>query len=103
MPLYIMFTTLTDSGRKTIRDEPERIKEVNKEVEYMGIKILSQYAMLGPYDFINMIDAPGDEAAAKLAIYLSARGTVTTCTFPAMTVDSLIAALKKKPEHPISF
>lgn len=97
MPIYVMFTTLTDTGRKTIRDEPERVKEVNKEVEVMGFKILAQYALLGPYDFINILEAPSDEAAAKLAIYLSARGTVQTCTFPAMTVDSLIAALKKKP------
>jgi uncharacterized protein with GYD domain len=103
MPIYVMFTTLTDAGRKTIRDEPERMKEVNKEVEYMGIKILSQYAMLGPYDFINILEAPSDESAAKLAIYLSARGTIQTTTFPAMTLDTLIAALKKKPSQPASF
>ena len=97
MPIYVMLTTLTDEGRKTVRDNPERIKEVNKEIEYMGIKILSQYALLGPYDFVNTLEAPSDEIAAKLAINISSRGTVQTLTLPAMTIDNLIAALHKKP------
>ena len=97
MAIYMMLTTLTDEGRKTIRDDPERIKDVNKEVEYMGVKILCQYALLGPYDFVNIIEAPSDEVVAKLAIHLSARGTIQPMTLPAMTLDSLIDALKKKP------
>lgn len=96
MPFYMMLTTLTQEGRKTIRDNPERIKEVDKEVELMGVKILAQYALLGPYDFVNIIEAPRDEVAAKLAINLSARGTVGAITLPAMPVDELIAILKKK-------
>lgn len=99
MPKYLMLTTLTDEGRKTIKENPDRIKEVNKEVELMGVKVLSQYALLGPYDFVNIIEAPSDEAAAKLAINLSARGTVQPLTLPAMSVDDLIATLKKKPEQ----
>ena len=95
MPTYLMLTTLSDEGRKTIKDNPDRIKEVNKEVELMGIKILAQYALLGPYDFVNIIEAPRDEIAAKLAINLSARGTVSPMTLPAMTVEDLIDALKK--------
>ena len=95
MPVYLMLTTITDEGRKTIKENPDRIKEVNKEVELMGVKILTQYALLGPYDFVNIIEAPGDEVAAKLAINLSARGTVHTLTLPAMTVDNFIATLKK--------
>jgi len=90
-----MLTTLTEEGRKTIRDNPDRIKEVDKEVELMGVKILSQYALLGQYDFVNIIEAPRDEVAAKLAINLSARGTVQTLTLSAMAVDELIATLKK--------
>ncbi len=96
MPIYMMLTTLTDEGRRTIKDNPERIREVNKEVELMGVKVLSQYALLGQYDFVNMIEAPRDEVAAKLAINLSARGTVQTLTVPAMTVESLISVLKEK-------
>ena len=97
MPIYLMLTTITDEGRKTIKENPDRIKEVNKEVELMGVKILSQYALLGPYDFVNIIEAPRDEVVAKLAINLSARGTVQPMTLPAMTVDDLIATLKEKP------
>ena len=95
MSVYLMLTTLTDEGRKTIRDNPERIREVNKEVELMGVKIISQYALLGPYDFVNIIEAPSDEIAAKLAINLSARGTIQAMTVPAMPIDDLVAVLKK--------
>lgn len=100
MSVYLMLTTLTDEGRKTIKDNPDRIKEVNKEVELMGVKIIAQYALLGPYDFINIIEAPRDEIAAKLAINLSARGSVQAMTLPAMAVDDLITALKKKLTGP---
>jgi len=96
MPIYLMLSTITDEGRKTIRDDPERIREVNKEVEYMGVKIISQYALLGQYDFVNIIEAPSDEIAAKLAIHLSARGTVQPMTLPAMSVEKLIETLKKQ-------
>ena len=98
MATYLLLTTLTDEGRKTIRDDPDRIKEVNKEVELMGVKILAQNALLGPYDFVNIIEAPRDEAVAKLAINLSARGTLQPMTLPAMSVDELIDTLKKKTE-----
>ncbi|RLG92829.1 MAG: GYD domain superfamily [Candidatus Hecatellales archaeon] len=95
MPLYIMLTTLTDEGRKTIKVNPERIKEVNKEVEAMGVKILAQYALLGPYDFVNILEAPNNEVIAKVAIELGSRGTVQTLTMAALTVDDLIKSLKK--------
>jgi uncharacterized protein with GYD domain len=97
MPIYLLLTTLTDEGRKTIRDNPDRIKEVNQEVERMGIKILSQYALLGPYDFVNIIEAPNNEIVAKLSVELSARGTVQTMSLAAMTLSDFIATLKKKP------
>ncbi len=90
MAVYIMFTTLTDEGRKTIKSNPQRIKEVNKEVEAMGVKILAQYALLGPYDFINILEAPDNKAIAKVAVELGARGTLQTMTFAAMPVDELI-------------
>ena len=95
MPVYIMMTTLTDEGRKTIKEKPERIKEVNKEVESMGVKILSQYAVLGQYDFLNILDAPSNEAVTKVALELGARGTVQTTTLAAMKLDDFIDSLKK--------
>jgi len=96
MSVYLMLTTLTDTGRKAIQEDPEKLREINKEVEYMGVKILAQYALLGPYDFVNILEAPSNEAVAKLAIRMSAKGTTQTLTLAAITLDDLIAALKKK-------
>jgi len=96
MSVYLMLTTLTDEGRKAIQEEPERLRELNKEVELMGVKTLVQYALLGQYDFVNIIEAPSNEAAARLAIRLSARGTTQTLTLAAIPVEDLIAALKQK-------
>ncbi len=96
MAVYLMLTTLTDAGRKAIQEDPEKLTEINKEVEFMGVKILDQYALLGQYDFVNILEAPSNEAMAKLAIRLSARGTTQTLTLAAITLDSLIDALKSK-------
>ena len=95
MSIYLMLTTLTDEGRKSIQEDPERLLEINKEVEYMGVKIIDQYALLGQYDFVNILEAPSNEAVARLAIRLSAKGTTQTLTLAAITLDNLIAALKK--------
>ena len=94
MAKFVMLTSLTDEGRKTIRDNPGRIKEVNKEVEAMGAKILAQYALLGPYDFVNIVDASSNEAVSKVAIALGSRGTLQTMTMAAMDVDDFIRNLK---------
>jgi uncharacterized protein with GYD domain len=94
MALYIMMSTLTDEGRKTVKANPNRIKEVNKEVEHMGVKIIAQYVTLGQYDFINVLDAPNNEIIAKVAIELGARGTLSTSTLSALTLDDFIKALR---------
>ena len=96
MPVYVMLTTLTDAGRKSIQEDPERLREINKEVEFSGVKILDQYALLGQYDFVNILEAPSNEAIAKLAIRLSARGTTQTLTLAAISIDDLIKTLKQK-------
>ncbi len=96
MSVYLMLTTLTDVGRKAIQEDPERLREISKEVEYMGVKILDQYALLGQYDFVNILEAPSNEAVAKLAIRLSAKGTIQTLTLAAIAIDDLIAALKER-------
>ena len=90
MATYIMLTTLTDEGRKTLKSTPQRIKEVNKEVEAMGVKIIAQYAILGPYDFINILEAPDNKTVSKVAVELGARGTLQTMTLAAMPIDELI-------------
>jgi uncharacterized protein with GYD domain len=95
MPVFVMLTTLTDEGMKTIKEKPERVKHVNKEVESMGVKILCQYALLGQYDFINILEAPSNEVIAKVALELGARGTLRTMTLAAMSLDDFIGSLKK--------
>jgi len=95
-----MLTTLTDEGRKTITANPGRIKEVNKEVEAMGAKVVAQYAVLGPYDFINIVEAPGNEAVSKVAIALGSRGTLQTMTLAAMDIDAFVGSLTKQKGSP---
>jgi uncharacterized protein with GYD domain len=96
MSIYVMLTSLTDAGRKVTDEDPDSLKEINKEVEYMGVKILAQYALLGQYDFVSILEAPSNEAVARLATRLSGQGTMQTLTMAAMKMDDLITALKKK-------
>ncbi len=95
MAIYLMLTTLTPEGRKTVKTNPERIKEVNKEVEAMGVKIIAQYALLGQYDFANLLEASNNNAIAKVAVELGSRGTINTVTLPAMSLDEFIKSIKK--------
>lgn len=94
MSIYVMLTTLTDEGRKTIKENPGRIKEVNKEVEAMGAKILAQYAVLGPYDFVNILEAPSNELISRVAVELGSRGTLQTMTMAAISVDDFIKSIR---------
>ena len=95
MPRYILLSTLTTEGRKTVKQNPNRIKEVDDEIEKMGIKILKQYATLGPFDFINIVEAPNNDAISKLSIELTSRGTIQIKTLPAIDIDSFVECLKK--------
>ena len=95
MAYYIMLSNLTDEGAKTVKSNPERIKEVNAEVEAMGVKILAQYAVMGPYDFISILEAPDNEAMTQLSVELASRGTMKMMTLAAIPIDDFIARLKK--------
>ena len=94
MPKYIMLSSLTDGGAATIKKNPERIKEVNKDVEALGGKVTDQYACLGEYDFINIVEAPDMETIARISVELSSRGSVHIKTLAAIPVDEFIALLK---------
>jgi len=93
MALYILLSNLTDDGAKTIKSNPQRIKEVSSELESMGVKVLAQYAVLGPYDFVNIVEAPNNETIARISVELSSRGTVRIQTVPAIPVDDFISSL----------
>ena len=93
MPTYIMLSKLTHEGRKTIKKHPERIEEVDAEMAKMGAKVLAQYALLGPYDFLNILEAPNNEAIAKVSIEFGSRGTVEIVTLPAIPVDEFVGKM----------
>ncbi len=94
MPIYVALSKLTDEGSKTIKKNPERIKEVNHDLEMMDIKVLAQYAVLGPYDFVNILEAPDNDAIVKMSVEIGSRGSVQLQTMPAVPVDQLIADIK---------
>ncbi|NCO66292.1 MAG: GYD domain superfamily [Candidatus Aquicultor secundus] len=95
MAMFVMLTSLTDDGMKTLRENPERIKQVNDEVsEKFGVKIMSQYMVMGDFDFVNFIEAPDNDTMVKMAIELGSRGTIRTRTMPAIEVDKVIQDLK---------
>jgi uncharacterized protein with GYD domain len=94
MPYYVMLTTLTKDGRKSIMKNPGRIWEVNKEVEEMGAKIITQYALLGQYDFINILEAPNSQVIARVGSVLGARGTMIPLSMAAITMEDLIKEMQ---------
>ena len=94
MPVFIMLTRLTSNGVKTLKDNPSRVQEVNKEVEQLGVKVLSQWATLGEYDFVNVVEAPDELTMANLSVKLGARGSVKFQTLTLIPVDELLATLE---------
>lgn len=93
MPSYVMLTTLTPEGVQTLRNNPGRIREVNKEIEQLGAKVISQWATLGQYDFISVLEAESDMAIAKVSMELGSRGTAKYQTLAAIPIEEFIEAL----------
>ena len=100
MATYILLSKLTPDGRRTIKERPGRIKEVDKEMERMGAKVLQQFATLGPYDFVSIVEAPNNETISKVSVDLCARGTVEIMTLAAIPVGTFITSLKKVKKSP---
>jgi len=94
MATYIMLSTLTEEGADTIKERPARIKEVNKEIEALGVKVKAQYAVLGLYDFVNIVEAPDNETVARVSIELASRGSIKIQTLAAIPIDEFIAKLE---------
>jgi uncharacterized protein with GYD domain len=94
MPKYVMLSTLGPDGAARLHESPERLREVSAEVEAMGVTVLEQFAVLGQWDFINILEAADDATMAKVAMTLAARGTVKTMTLPIIDIDDFITALK---------
>jgi uncharacterized protein with GYD domain len=96
VPIYILLSKLTSEGRKTIKERPERIKEVDREIEAYGAKVLQQYATIGKFDFVNIVEAPSNEAILRVSIELGSRGTVQIESLPALVIDDFLAIIKKQ-------
>ena len=94
MPLYLMLTTLTEKGVQTLNSNPGRLREVNRDVEEFGARVLHQWASLGAYDFVNVVEAPDDVTLAKLSLRLAARGSVKIESLPLVPVDDLLSSLE---------
>jgi uncharacterized protein with GYD domain len=93
MPTFLMLTNLTAEGVRTLKNHPGRIAEVNREVEQMGVKVVSQYATLGQYDFVTVVEAPDEKTMAKVSVELGSRGTMTSQTLAAIPAEDLSSSL----------
>jgi uncharacterized protein with GYD domain len=93
MPTYVMLSTLTPEGVQTIKNNPHRIREVNSEIEQLGARVIAQWATLGHFDFINIVEAPGDAEMARVSLELGSRGTARYETLAAIPIDEFIASL----------
>jgi uncharacterized protein with GYD domain len=93
VPTYIMLSTLTPEGVQTVKTNPSRIREVNREVEQLGAKVTAQWATLGRFDFINVVEAPDDKTMSRVSLELGSRGTARYETLIAIPVDEFIEAL----------
>jgi uncharacterized protein with GYD domain len=93
MPIYILLSNLTAQGVQTLKSNPDRLQAVNKDVEELGAKVLHQWATLGPYDFINVVEAPDAATIARVSVALGARGSAKLQTLTALEIDELLQAL----------
>ncbi len=96
MPTFVVFSKLTDKGAETIFTKPERVKEVNRELEEMGVKVKEQYVMLGEWDFLNIVEAPDEPTLLAALTNLNMRGTIRTATYRIVPVDEYLEAVASK-------
>ena len=94
MAYYIILSKLTDEGRMTLKEKPKRILEVNKELEKMGVKMKEQFAVLGLYDFVNIVEAPDNLTVMKASAEIGSRGSVQILTLPAIPIEEIIKKMK---------
>ena len=93
MPIFILLSNLTAQGVQTLKSNPDRLQAVNKDVEELGAKVLHQWATLGPFDFVNVVEAPDAATIARVSVALGARGSAKLQTMQALEIDELLAAL----------
>ncbi len=94
MPIYILLSRLSQRGVQTLQANPDRLLEVNRDVEELGAKVLHQWATLGEYDFVNVVEAPDAATVARISVALAARGSTRIQTLPALTIEEFVGTLK---------
>jgi uncharacterized protein with GYD domain len=94
MPIFILLSTLTQQGVQTLKSNPERLRQVNKDVEELGARVLHQWATLGEFDFVNVVEAPDIATVAKVSVGLGARGSIRIETLPALEIEEFLATLE---------
>lgn len=95
LAVYVVLSKLTDEGRKTLKTKPDRVKEVNDEIASMGARVLHQYALLGEYDFVTVLEAKDNETISKVMVNLGSRGTLETNTLSAVPIDDFLSQIRQ--------
>jgi uncharacterized protein with GYD domain len=93
LPIYILLSRVSQQGVQTLQSNPGRLQEVNRDVEELGAKVLHQWATLGEWDFVNVVEAPDTATIAKVSVALGARGSTRVQTLPALTIDEFVASI----------
>ena len=93
MPTYILLSSLTSQGVQTLKSNPDRLREVNNDVEELGAKVVHQWATLGEYDFVNIVEAPDAATVAKVSLALGARGSAKLQSLELVEIDTLLGVL----------
>lgn len=93
MAKYVIISSLTDEGAKTLKGNPQRVKAVNEELEKMGVKVLEQFAVLGDFDFLNIVEAPDNVTITSAMADFASRGSIKTKTFPIIPIDDFINSM----------
>jgi uncharacterized protein with GYD domain len=95
VPTYILLSTLTHQGRQTLNANPDRLRDVNRDVEELGARVLHQWATLGPFDFVNVVEAPDSTTIARVSAALGARGSTKIESYEALDIDMFLNALQQ--------
>lgn len=95
MATYILLSTLTESGAELIKKYPGRIRDANRDLEALGVEIVAQYAVLGSYDFVTIVEAPDNRTIVRVSTELSLRGNLKITTLPALPIEEFIAEIRK--------
>ncbi|MCZ7391737.1 MAG: GYD domain-containing protein [Candidatus Methanoperedens sp.] len=94
MARYIIISNLTDEGARTLKKNPGRVKEVNAELKDMGVNVLDQYAVLGNFDFLTIVEADDEATVSKAIVEILSRGSIKTATYKALPIDEFIESLR---------